>query len=63
MAQHADGFGLRGYQALETAFHEAGLMVRATGDTIAISPPLMLSEQDIEEVEGKLRQTFKAVFK
>jgi len=42
--------GLRAYKAMENAYHDIGLMVRITGDTIALSPPLMINEKQIEEL-------------
>ncbi len=46
--------GARGYKTLCAAF-EAGLLVRVTGDTIALSPPLIISEAEIDELVDKLR--------
>jgi beta-alanine--pyruvate transaminase len=45
--------GARGYDVLCRAFAE-GLLVRVTGDTIALSPPLIISEEEIEELVEKL---------
>ncbi len=42
--------GLRAYKAMENAFHDFGLLVRISGDTIALSPPLIVSEKQIEEI-------------
>jgi len=42
--------GLRAYRAMETAFHDHGLMIRISGDTIALSPPLIVSENQIDEM-------------
>ena len=33
--------GLRAYKAMENGFHDVGMMVRITADTIALSPPLI----------------------
>ncbi|MGH6908364.1 MAG: aminotransferase class III-fold pyridoxal phosphate-dependent enzyme, partial [Aestuariivirga sp.] len=41
---------LRAYKAMETAFHDHGLMIRISGDTIALSPPLIISENQIDEI-------------
>ena len=41
--------GARGYEALVAAF-EAGLLIRTTGDTIALSPPLILERKDIDRI-------------
>ena len=53
--------GLRAYQAMERAFHNEGLMVRAAGDTIALSPPLIVSEAQIDEIFDKAGRAIKAV--
>ena len=49
LAPRADAPGARGYEVLVKAL-KAGLLVRATGDIIALSPPLIISEAEI----GKL---------
>ncbi|MFZ3360812.1 MAG: aspartate aminotransferase family protein [Xanthobacteraceae bacterium] len=53
--------GLRGYQAMERAFHDEGLLVRITGDTIALSPPLIASDAQIDEIFAKVGRVIKAV--
>jgi beta-alanine--pyruvate transaminase len=45
--------GVRGSDVYRRAF-EAGLLVRVTGDTIALSPPLIISEAQIDEIVSKL---------
>ncbi|TCT02080.1 aspartate aminotransferase family protein [Aquabacter spiritensis] len=52
--------GVRGYQALETAFHDLGFMVRATGDTLALTPPLIISEDQIGELIEKTGKVIAA---
>jgi beta-alanine--pyruvate transaminase len=56
-----DSPGLRGYKALEYAFHEAGLMLRVAGDTLVLSPPLVIDQNDIGAIVEKVRTTIKAV--
>ena len=46
--------GARGYNVLCRAF-TSGLLVRVTADTIALSPPLIISEAQIDELVDKLR--------
>jgi beta-alanine--pyruvate transaminase len=46
--------GARGYDVLCRAFG-SGLLVRVTADTIALSPPLIISEAQIDELVDKLR--------
>ena len=53
--------GLRGYQALEYSFHEAGIMLRLSGDTIELTPPFIISEAQIGEIIDKVGETIKAV--
>ncbi|MBB3773150.1 beta-alanine--pyruvate transaminase [Angulomicrobium tetraedrale] len=61
MAPKAEGPGKRGYEAMEHAFHEEGLMFRVTGDTIAVSPPLIISEAQVGELVEKIGRTIDAV--
>ena len=42
--------GLRAYKAMENGFHDVGMMVRITADTIALSPPLIITENQIDEI-------------
>jgi beta-alanine--pyruvate transaminase len=42
--------GLRAYRSMENGFHDHGLMVRISGDTIALSPPLIITENQIDEI-------------
>jgi beta-alanine--pyruvate transaminase len=60
LASLPDAYGRRAYTALERGFID-GLMFRITGDTIALSPPLILSEAQIGEIFDKVRQLIKAV--
>ena len=53
--------GERGYAALEYSFHEAGIMLRISGDTIELTPPLIISENEIGEIVDKVGRTIKAV--
>ena len=45
--------GARGSDVYRRAFDQ-GLLVRVTGDTIALSPPLIISERQIDEIVEKL---------
>lgn len=46
--------GERGYAAMVAAF-EAGILIRCTGDTLAMSPPLIVSEAQIDQLVSTLR--------
>src|SRR5271163_3525335 len=61
LAPIAGSPGLRGYQALEYSYHEAGIMLRLSGDTIELMPPLIISEAQIGEVVEKVGRTIEAV--
>src|SRR5436190_2247667 len=52
--------GTRGYEAFTKAF-ELGLMVRQSGDAIAMSPPLVIEKSQIDEIIDLTAKTIKAV--
>ena len=52
--------GTRGYEAFVKAF-ELGLMVRQSGDAIAMSPPLVIEKAQIDEIIDITAKTIKAV--
>ena len=61
LASKPDGVGKRGYEALDAAFYDHGLMLRAVGDTLALSPPLIVSEAQIGEIFDKVSKVIRAV--
>ena len=61
LASRADAPGLRAYEAMERAFHDEGLLIRVTGETVALSPPLIVSEAQIGEIFDKVGRVIKAV--
>lgn len=60
LASRPDAFGKRAYEALERGFHEEGLMIRTAGETLAVTPPLIVSESEIGEIFDKLGRLIKA---
>ena len=46
--------GLRGARALDAAFFDEDLVIRAVGDTIVLAPALIASEDDIATIVDKL---------
>jgi beta-alanine--pyruvate transaminase len=52
--------GERGYEALTKAFAE-GLLIRSTGDTIALSPPLILQQDHLGRMYSTLRRVIKGI--
>ncbi len=61
LASRPGAFGKRAYEVMERAFHDVGVMVRVAGDTLALSPPLIVSEAQIGEIFEKVGQAIKAV--
>jgi len=57
----ADLVGKRGYDAMVSAFHDNDLMLRIAGDTLALTPPLIISEAQIGEIMDKVGKVIKAV--
>ncbi len=53
-AAHPVGVGKRGYKVFVDAY-EKGLLVRASGDIIAVAPPLIISKEQIDELFAILR--------
>jgi beta-alanine--pyruvate transaminase len=47
--------GRRGYDAMRLAFAEENLVIRISGDTIALSPPLIATESDFGRIVEGLR--------
>jgi beta-alanine--pyruvate transaminase len=61
LASKPDAAGKRGYDALERAFFDEDVMIRAMGDTLAVTPPLIVSEAEIGEIFEKVGRVIKAV--
>ena len=47
--------GRRGYDVMRKAFSEENLVIRISGDTIALSPPLIATESDIGRIVDGVR--------
>jgi len=61
LASIPDAFGKRAFTAMDKAFQEHGMMIRSTGDTLAVTPPLIISDAQIDELIEKLRKTILSV--
>ena len=61
LASKPDGVGKRGFEAMERGFHDEGIMLRAVGDSLAMSPPLIVSENQIGEIFDKTAKVIKAL--
>jgi beta-alanine--pyruvate transaminase len=53
--------GRRAYDVMERAFHNEGVVIRVSGDTIALSPPLIVSESEISAIVEKVASAIRAV--
>ena len=60
LASRPDAFGKRAYEAMDRAFHEENLMLRSLGETLVLTPPLVISEAQIGEVFDKLGRLIQA---
>jgi beta-alanine--pyruvate transaminase len=61
LAARPDAAGRRAYDAMATAFHEENLVIRVAGDTIALAPPLIVSEGEIADLFERVARVIKAV--
>ena len=61
LAPSADGVGKRGFAGLNSAFHDHDIMLRSVGDTLALTPPLIVSEDQIGEIVDKVGKVIRAV--
>jgi len=61
LASRPDAVGRRGYDAMVNAFNEQNLVVRVTGDTIAVTPPLIVSESEIVQIFAKVADAIRSV--
>jgi beta-alanine--pyruvate transaminase len=55
--------GAAGARAMET-FHrcfDEGVLIRVTGDTIALSPPLIVEKAQIDQIFDKIADVLKRV--
>ena len=50
------GVGTRAFEVFNKCFFEKDILVRVTGDVIALSPPLIASEQEITQLFSKLAE-------
>ncbi len=60
LAPRPGAAGARGYEVLVRAY-QAGLLVRMTGDTIALSPPLTIGEPQIADLAAMLGAVLETI--
>ena len=61
LASRPDAVGRRAYDVMGHAFHNEDLVIRVSAETIALSPPLVVSEQEIAQIFAKLAAAIRAV--
>jgi beta-alanine--pyruvate transaminase len=61
LASRPDAVGQRAYEAMARAFADEGVVIRVTGETIALSPPLIVRESEIGEIFDKVARVIRAV--
>jgi beta-alanine--pyruvate transaminase len=61
LAGRPDAAGKRGYDAMVKAFNDENLVIRITGDTIALTPPLIVGEGEIAAIFERVGRVIKAV--
>jgi len=61
LASRPDAVGRRAYDAMQQAFAEEDVVIRVAGDTIALSPPLIVSESEIGEMFDKVARVIKGL--
>src|SRR3981081_1683051 len=61
LASRPGDAGKRAYDAMEQAFNVENLVIRVTGETIALTPPLIVSEREIEDIFAKVARVIRAV--
>lgn len=61
LAPKPDAPGKRGFEVMDETFHRQDVLIRIAGDSIVLSPPLMLNENNIDEIVDKVGKAIKAI--
>ncbi|MCA0400157.1 MAG: aspartate aminotransferase family protein [Proteobacteria bacterium] len=61
LASIPDAVGKRGYDAMHLAFEKFNFILRNTGDTLALTPPLIISEDEIGQTVENMAKVIRAV--
>ena len=61
LTSRPDQPGKGGFDALNSAFFDNDLMMRIAGDTLALTPPLIISEEQVGEIVEKVAKVIRAV--
>jgi beta-alanine--pyruvate transaminase len=52
--------GAKGFEVMKKAW-ELGLMVRANGDTLAFSPPLIINESQVDQIFSTIKKAIDSI--
>ena len=61
LAPGKPGPGKTAFTAMEKGFHEEGILLRTAGDTLVVTPPLIIGEDEIGTLFDKMRRLIAAV--
>jgi beta-alanine--pyruvate transaminase len=61
LAPRPHAAGARAYDAMVKAFEAENLVIRVSGDTIALAPPLIVSESEIADLFARVARVIEAV--
>ncbi len=61
LASRPDGVGKRGFEILDRGFNQENITLRAVGDTLALTPPLIMTEGQIQEIVDKVAKLIRSV--
>ncbi|MBC7655663.1 MAG: aspartate aminotransferase family protein [Frankiaceae bacterium] len=51
--------GARGYDVFTKCFHDKDLLIRTTGDVIALSPPLILDRNHVDQIFARISEAIR----
>jgi beta-alanine--pyruvate transaminase len=60
LASRPDAVGRRAFEIMDRAFHDEGLMVRIAGESLILTPPLIVTEAQIDEIVEKVAKLIRA---
>ncbi|MCL2715182.1 MAG: aspartate aminotransferase family protein [Alphaproteobacteria bacterium] len=61
LAPRRDAAGQRGYDAMCRAFFDHDMMLRVAGDTLVLTPPLIVTESQLGDIVARLAKVITAV--
>jgi len=61
LAPRPDAAGQRGFEAMNSAFHDNDMMLRIAGDTLVLTPPLIISQDQVGEIVDRVAKVIRAV--